>query len=147
MMRHRADMRLLLVEDNPDDLALSLRAFRLAGVTNPITVARDGIEALDQLLQSGMQNLPELVVLDLKLPRLDGIGVLKAIRADARTCLIPVLMLSSSVLDDDMRACYSGGANSYLVKPIDFAEFAGMVALLAQYWLGCNVVPPPLAGT
>jgi len=147
MMRHRADMRLLLVEDNPDDLALSLRAFRLAGVTNPITVARDGIEALDQLFQSGMQNLPELVVLDLKLPRLDGIGVLKAIRADVRTCLIPVLMLTSSVLDDDMRACYSGGANSYLVKPIDFAEFAHMVALLAQYWLGCNAVPPPLAGT
>jgi len=142
MMLHRADMRLLLVEDNPDDLALSLRAFRLAGVVNPISIARDGIDALDQLFQSGVHDLPALVVLDLKLPRLDGIGVLKAIRADPRTCLVPVLMLTSSVLDDDMRACYSGGANSYLVKPIDFAAFAGMVALLAQYWLGCNAVPP-----
>jgi two-component system response regulator len=147
MMLHRSDMRLLLVEDNPDDLALSLRAFRLAGMGNPITVARDGIEALDQLFQPGAQDLPALLVLDLKLPRLDGIGVLKAIRADPRTCLMPVLMLTSSVLDDDMRACYSGGANSYLVKPIDFAEFASMVALLAQYWLGCNAVPPPVAAT
>jgi two-component system response regulator len=143
MMLHRADMRLLLVEDNPDDLALSLRAFRLAGMVNPVTVARDGIEALDQLFHCGGQDLPALVVLDLKLPRLDGIGVLKAIRADPRTCLVPVLMLTSSVLADDMRACYGGGANSYLVKPIDFAEFAGMVALLAQYWLGCNAVPSP----
>jgi two-component system response regulator len=145
MMLHRADLRLLLVEDNPDDLALCLRAFRLAGMVNPVKVARDGVEALDQLFRSGGEGLPALVVLDLKLPRLDGIGVLKAIRADPRTCLIPVLMLTSSVLDDDMRACYDGGANSYLVKPIDFAEFVGMVALLTQYWLGCNAVPPPLA--
>ncbi|GAA4020098.1 response regulator [Actimicrobium antarcticum] len=142
-MPNRTDAPLLLVEDNPDDLALSLRAFRLAGLVNPIVVARDGIDALEQLAMHRGPDLPVLVVLDLKMPRLDGIGVLKAIRADPRTCLIPVLILTSSVLSDDIRACYGVGANSYLVKPIDFAEFASTVALMTQYWLHCNALPPP----
>lgn len=143
-MLHRSDAPLLLVEDNPDDLALTLRAFRLAGLGNPVIVARDGVEALDQLFLHCAARPPALVVLDLKLPRLDGIGVLKAMRADPRTRLIPVLMLTSSILADDLRACYDMGANSYLVKPIDFAEFASMVTLLTHYWMDCNAVPAPL---
>ena len=140
-MSNPPDM-LLLVEDNPDDLALTLRAFRLAKLTNPVVVAHDGVEALDVLFGCNMQALPKLVVLDLKLPRLDGMGVLKAIRADPRTRLIPVLMLTSSMLDDDLVACYKLGANSYLIKPVDFSRFVAMVELLTRYWLTLNQNAP-----
>ena len=133
---------LLLVEDNPDDVALMLRAFRLAKLTNPVLVAHDGIDALDLLLGGGAPVLPKLVVLDLKLPRLDGKGVLKAMRADPRTSLVPVLILTSSLLEDDLRACYALGANSYLVKPVDFSQFVGMVAQLTHYWLTVNQTLP-----
>jgi two-component system response regulator len=133
---------LLLVEDNPDDVALTMRAFRLAGLTHPVVVAHDGVEALDYLLGCGEQALPKLVVLDLKLPRLDGMGVLKAIRADPRTRLVPVLILTSSILDDDLTACYTLGANSYLVKPIDFSQFVAMVTLMTNYWLILNQNAP-----
>jgi two-component system response regulator len=134
---------LLLVEDNPDDVALTLRAFRLARLVNPVVVAHDGVAALDLLFGCEAQALPKLVVLDLKLPRLDGMGVLKAIRADPRACRIPVLMLTSSMLEDDLVACYALGANSYLVKPIDFAQFVEMVAQLTHYWLTLNQTAPP----
>ena len=140
-MPNRTDV-LLLVEDNPDDVALALRAFRLAGVTHPVVVAHDGVEALDCMFGSDAQALPKLVVLDLKLPRLDGMGVLKAIRADPRTCLIPVLILTSSVLDDDLAACYTLGANSYLVKHIDFSRFVATVASMTNYWLTLNQHAP-----
>ena len=133
---------LLLVEDNPDDVALMLHAFRLAKLTNPVLVAHDGVDALDLLLGGGVPVLPKLVVLDLKLPRLDGKGVLKAMRADPRTSLIPVLILTSSLLEDDLRACYALGANSYLVKPVDFSQFVGMVAQLTHYWLTVNQTLP-----
>ncbi|WP_426189793.1 response regulator [Massilia sp. DWR3-1-1] len=135
-MPSRSDL-LLLVEDNPDDEALILRAFELAKVAHPL-VAHDGVEALECLSGCAPEALPRLVVLDLKLPRLDGMGVLKAIRADPRTRLIPVLMLTSSMLDDDLAACYALGANSYLVKPIDFSQFVAMVAQLTHYWLTLN---------
>ena len=133
---------LLLVEDDPDDVALTLRAFRIAKVHTSVVVAHDGVEALDFLFGRGGQALPRLVVLDLKLPRLDGIGVLKAIRADPRTALLPVLILTSSTLDDDLAACYRLGANSYLVKPIDFSQFVAMVTLLSNYWLSLNQNAP-----
>lgn len=133
---------LLLVDDNPDDVALTLRAFRLAGLTHPVVVAHDGCEALDYLCGCGDQALPKLVLLDLKLPRLDGMGVLKAMRSDPRTRLIPVLILTSSILDDDLVACYALGANSYLVKPIDFSQFVAMVTLMIDYWLTLNQNPP-----
>jgi len=135
-MPNRTDV--LLVEDNPDDMALILRAFRLNGLTHPVVIARDGVEALDCLFGCDVQALPRLVVLDLKLPRLDGMGVLKAIRANPRTCLIPVLILTSSVLDDDLAACYTLGANSYLVKPIDFSRLVATVASMMDYWLTLN---------
>ena len=139
-MPNRNDV--LLVEDNPDDVALTLRAFRLNGMTHPVIVARDGVEALDCLFGREEQALPKLVMLDLKLPRLDGLAVLKAIRADPRTCLIPVLMLTSSMLDDDLAACYTLGANSYLVKPIDFSQFLAMSASMTNYWLTLNQNAP-----
>ncbi|MDY7574630.1 response regulator [Actimicrobium sp. CCI2.3] len=139
---------ILLVEDNPDDAALTLRAFRRSQVSNPMVVARDGIEALDFLFARDAfadragQPLPKLVLLDLKLPRLDGIGVLREIRADPRTRLVPVIMLTSSLLDQDLDACYSLGANSYLVKPIDYSEFVDMTRVIATYWLTLNRPPP-----
>ena len=140
-MPNRTDV-LLLVEDNPDDVALILRAFRLNRLTHPVVIARDGVEALDCLFRSDVQALPKLVVLDLKLPRLDGMGVLKAIRANPRTCLIPVLILTSSVLDDDLAACYTLGASSYLVKSIDFSRFVATVASMTNYWLTLNQHAP-----
>lgn len=135
-MPNRTDV--LLVEDNPDDMALILRAFRLNGLTHPVVIARDGVEALDCLFGCDVQALPRLVVLDLKLPRLDGMGVLKAIRADPRTRLVPVLILTSSMQGDDLAACYTLGANSYLVKPIDFSRFVATVASMMDYWLTLN---------
>lgn len=139
---------LLLVDDNPDDVALTLRAFKLVKLLNPVMVVHDGVEALDFLFARGAhhaqrgQPLPKLVVLDLKLPRLDGLGVLKAVRADPRTRLVPVLMLTSSTLQEDLVACYAFGANSYLVKPIDFSEFVDMARLLTTYWLTMNLSAP-----
>ena len=139
---------ILLVEDNPDDVALTLRAFKRSHVLNPIIVARDGIEALDFLFASGDHTsragapLPMLVILDLKLPKLDGLGVLKAMRADERTRLLPVVILTSSKEEQDLIAGYTLGANSYVRKPVDFAEFAEAVKVLGIYWLLMNLSPP-----
>jgi two-component system response regulator len=137
----------LLVEDNEDDAALMLRAFKHAGIQNPVFVARDGIEALDFLFtRESFSNRvghlpPKLVVLDLKLPLLDGLGVLGAMRADPRTSLVPVLILTSSFLEPDLTRCYALGANSYLVKPIDFLEFTEMARILGLFWLTMNRSP------
>jgi two-component system response regulator len=138
---------ILLVEDNPDDVKLTLRAFKRNDMLNPVVLARDGIEALDYLFGRGayakdIRPPPALVLLDLKLPRLDGLGVLKEIRADERTRLIPVVILSSSKEQEDLIRGYSLGANSYVRKPIDFAEFVEAVKRLGVYWLTTNQPAP-----
>jgi two-component system, response regulator len=139
---------ILLVEDNPDDAALTLRAFKRNSMLNPIVVARDGIEALDFLFARGAfaersgKPPPTLIILDLKLPKLDGLGVLRAIRADERTKLIPVVILTSSKEEQDLIQSYSLGANSYVRKPVDFAEFQEAVKLLGIYWLMTNQPAP-----
>ena len=139
---------ILLVEDNPDDVALTLRAFKRSHLMNPIEVARDGVEALDYLFGRGAhenraaEGLPTLVILDLKLPRLDGLGVLKAIRAEERTRFLPVVILTSSKEEQDLISGYTLGANSYVRKPVDFAEFVEAAKVLGIYWLMMNQVPP-----
>ena len=139
---------ILLVEDNPDDVKLTLRAFKRSHILNPIIVAHDGIEALDYLFARDAHSdragapLPTLIILDLKLPKLDGLGVLKAIRADERTRLLPVVILTSSKEEQDLMSGYSLGANSYVRKPVDFAEFAESVKVLGIYWLLMNQGPP-----
>lgn len=138
---------ILLVEDNEDDAALMVRALKRSAVINPVVIARDGVEALDFLFarasfsdRAGMP-LPKLVVLDLKLPGLDGLGVLSAIRADARTRFIPVVILTSSVLEQDVTRSYMDGANAYLVKPVDFMEFLEMTRAIGLFWLTMNRSP------
>ncbi len=139
---------ILLVEDNPDDAALTLRAFKRSHVANPIAEVRDGIEALDFLFARGVYSdratapLPTLIILDLKLPKLDGLGVLKAIREDERTRLLPVVILTSSKEEQDLISSYSLGANSYVRKPVDFNEFLEAVKVLGIYWLMMNQSPP-----
>jgi len=139
---------ILLVEDNDDDVALTLRAFKRSHLMNPVTVVRDGVEALDFLFSRGAYEdrgaaQPTLVILDLKLPKLDGLGVLKAMRADTRTALLPTVILTSSREEQDVIAGYSLGANSYVRKPVDFAEFLEAVKILGIYWLALNQVAPP----
>ena len=139
---------ILLVEDNDDDVALTLRAFKRSHLMNPIVVVRDGVEALDFLFGRGAyqdrnDGPPTLVILDLKLPKLDGLGVLKAMRADPRTALLPTVILTSSKEEQDVIAGYSLGANSYVRKPVDFAEFLEAVKVLGIYWLALNQVAPP----
>jgi len=142
---------ILLVEDNPDDVTLTLRAFKRSHVMNAIDVARDGIEALDYLFARGDYlsrvglPLPTLIILDLKLPKLDGLGVLKAIRAEERTRLLPVVILTSSKEEQDLISGYSLGANSYVRKPVDFAEFVEAVKVLGIYWLMMNQSPPEMS--
>ncbi|TAK84209.1 MAG: response regulator [Betaproteobacteria bacterium] len=139
---------ILLIEDNPDDVKLTLRAFKRSNMLYPIVVLNDGIEALDFLFARGAYGdqsgkpLPTLIVLDLKLARLDGLGVLKAIRADQRTKLIPVVILTSSKEDEDVISSYASGANSYVRKPVDFAEFLEAAKLIGIYWLMTNLPPP-----
>jgi two-component system, response regulator len=139
---------ILLVEDNPDDEALTLRAFEKNNITNEIVVARDGAEALDWLFARGEhegrdpQQLPEVVLLDLKLPKVDGLEVLRQIRADERTKLLPVIILTTSEEESDRLAGYSLGANSYIRKPVDFSQFIEAVRQLGLYWLVLNEPPP-----
>jgi len=143
-----ANKTILLVEDNADDVALTLRAFKRSHLMNPIAVARDGVEALDFLFARGDHAdranapLPTLIILDLKLPKLDGLSVLKALRADDRTRLLPVVILTSSKEEQDLISGYSLGANSYVRKPVDFAEFVEAVKVLGIYWLMMNQSPP-----
>ena len=138
---------ILLVEDNDDDVTLTLRAFKRSHLMNPVVVARDGVEALDFLFARGAYEdrgtaPPTLVILDLKLPKLDGLGVLKAMRADPRTALLPTVILTSSREEQDIIAGYSLGANSYVRKPVDFSEFLEAVKVLGIYWLMMNEAPP-----
>lgn len=139
---------ILLVEDNPDDAALTLHALETNQITNPVVVARDGVEALDYLFATGGHAgrdpgvLPTLVLLDLKLPRIDGLEVLRRLRADARSRLLPVVILTSSNEDEDRLRGYSLGANSYVRKPVDFDEFVRAAGQLGLYWLLLNQAPP-----
>jgi two-component system response regulator len=139
---------ILLVEDNPDDQALTERALRRNNIRNTVVVARDGAEALDWLFGRGQYagrdpaQLPALILLDLKLPKVDGLEVLRQLRADARTRLAPVVILTSSREEQDLTQGYSLGANSYIRKPVDFAQFVDAVRQLGLYWLVLNERPP-----
>jgi CheY-like chemotaxis protein len=134
---------ILLVEDNPDDEALTRRAFDRSGIANDLTVVRDGQEALDYLFGNGSPPvIPALILLDLKLPKVDGLEVLKQIRAHDHTKLIPVVILTSSREETDLVAGYGSGANSYVRKPVDFKDFAESVRQLGLYWLVVNEAPP-----
>lgn len=133
---------ILLVEDNPDDEALALRAFKKSNMSNDIFVARDGQEALDFLFaEEQADNLPAVVLLDLKLPKLDGLAVLKAIRENVSTKRLPVVILTSSKHDEDLVESYNLGANSYVRKPVDFNEFVDAVSQLGMYWMLLNELP------
>jgi two-component system, response regulator len=139
---------ILLVEDNANDEELTLRALRKANIANEVFVARDGQEAVDFLFGTGQRagrelaKMPAVVLLDLKLPKLNGIDVLQRIRADPRTRLIPVVVLTSSSEDEDMLRSYQSGANSYVRKPIEFSAFAHAVTQLGMYWMLINQAPP-----
>lgn len=139
---------ILLIEDNPSDEALTLRALRKHGVANEVMVARDGAEALDVLFLTGdhagrdPEDTPALVLLDLNLPKIGGLDVLKRIRADERTKLLRVVILTSSDEERDLLAGYESGANSYVRKPVEFGEFADAVQQLGLYWLILNAPPP-----
>jgi len=140
---------ILLVEDDPDHAELTLYALREHGVAEDVMVARDGVEALDYLLgptggEEENARLPRVVLLDLKLPKLDGLKVLKRIRAHERTCLLPVVVLTSSDEQEDQITSYQNGANSYVRKPVDFTQLSDAVRQLGQYWLQLNEPPPQL---
>ena len=141
---------ILLVEDNPRDEALTIRALKKSNVLNPVVVARDGVEALDYLFARGahadrsLDALPQVVLLDLKLPKVDGLEVLKALRANELTRLLPVVVLTSSIEEQDMIHSYDLGANSYVRKPVDFAQFIEAVRQLGLYWLVLNEAAPVL---
>ena len=141
-----AERPILLVEDNPHDEELTLRALQKAQVANPVVVARDGAEALDYLLARRLHAanppaLPQVVLLDLKLPKVDGHEVLRTLRASARTRLLPVVILSSSKEQQDLTQSYELGANSYVRKPVDFAQFLEAARQLGLYWLVMNETP------
>ena len=133
---------ILLVEDNPDDEALTLRAFKKNNILNPVVVARDGQEALDSLLKDAATPLPQVVLLDLNLPKINGLEVLKRMRQNERTKFIPVVILTSSREERDVMNGYQLGANSYIRKPVDFDQFATAVRELGMYWLVLNEPPP-----
>jgi two-component system response regulator len=144
---------ILLVEDNADDEALTMRALKKNNITNEIVVARDGVEALDYLFGTGLHAdrdtsiQPELILLDLKLPRVDGFEVLKKLRGDKRTMLLPVVILTSSNEQQDIVSGYGLGANSYVRKPVDFQHFLDAVRQLGLYWLVLNEGAPIDSGS
>lgn len=140
-------VEILLVEDNPNDVELTLRALKKQNLVNKVHVARDGVEALDYVFATGnyanrnMALIPKLVLLDLKLPKVDGLEVLRKIKSNDRTRTIPVVVLTSSREEQDMIESYNLGANSYIVKPVDFDKFLDAVGELGLYWLLLNELP------
>jgi len=141
------EIEILLVEDNQDDLDMALRALRKANLANRIQVARDGAEALEFIFGEGahagrkVENTPKVILLDLKLPKIDGMEVLRRVKNDPRTKLIPVVVLTSSKEQKDVVESYHLGVNSYIVKPVNFESFAAAVAELGMYWLLLNQSP------
>jgi len=135
------DPDVLLVEDNPDDVELTLRALKRARLVNPVRVARDGAEALELLFGEGARLKPKVVLLDLKLPRVSGLEVLERIRGAEATRTLPVVVLTSSREEPDIRRAYELGANSYVVKPVEFEKFVAAVGEVGQYWLVLNQPP------
>lgn len=139
--------KILLVEDNPDDVSLTMRALKSHNITNDVIVAQDGVQAIEYLFgassRPGLPDLPAVVLLDLKLPKINGMEVLQRIRADARTRLLPVVILTSSDEERDVIDGYSLGANSYVRKPVDFVEFTKAAQQLGLYWLLMNRAAPP----
>jgi two-component system response regulator len=140
---------ILLVDDNPDDVDLTMRAFRKGGMSHRVTVVHDGVEALDYLAAVSTDReaaeMPHLVLLDLKLPRLDGLQVLQRIRSNPAIRLLPVVILTSSTEERDLVNSYAHGANSYIRKPVDFQQFVQTLQQIGQYWLLANQPPPLLA--
>lgn len=138
---------ILLVEDNPDDEALTLRALKKNNILNEVVVAHDGVEALDYMFGTGIfagrniKDMPVVILLDLKLPKIDGLEVLRRIRSDERTRLQPIVVLTSSNEEQDIVRSYSLGVNSYVRKPVDFEQFLKAVGMLGMYWLLVNVPP------
>lgn len=141
-------LEILLVEDNPDDVELTVHALRREKLANDITVARDGEEALDFVFCRGQhsdrsfQNPPRLILLDLKLPKIEGLDVLRAIKADPRTKAVPVVIMTSSREERDLVESYKLGVNAYVQKPVDFEQFRGIVKELGLFWLVINQAPP-----
>src|SRR5580692_82390 len=146
-MNETNEVEILLVEDNQDDLDMTLRALRKANLTNHIQTVRDGAEALEYILCQGafagriFENPPKVILLDLKLPKVDGMEVLKRIKGDPRTKMIPVVLLTSSKEQRDVIESYNLGVNSYIVKPVNFEQFAAAVQELGMYWLLHNQPP------
>ena len=138
------DKQILLIEDNADDRDLTIRALKKNNVLNPVAVASDGAEALTMLLGDDHGDLPALILLDLKLPKVDGLEVLRRTRADPRTRVVPIVVLTSSKEDEDLRSAYDLGANGYVRKPVTFSEFTEAVRTLGLFWLLLNQ-PPPVA--
>ena len=142
---------IMLIEDNPDDEALTVRALKKYKIVNEVVVARDGVEALEYLFGEGAhagrdtREMPQVILLDLKLPKLDGLGVLRRLRADDRTKLLPVVILTSSNEEQDRVQGYGLGANSYVRKPVDFDQFVEAAKHLGLYWLVLNEPPPKRA--
>ena len=142
------EQTILLVEDNPTDEDLTLRALKKSNIMNKVVVARDGREALDYIFARGTHagrdatEEPQVVLLDLNLPKIGGIDVLRAVRTDEKTKLLPVVILTSSKEDKDLIAGYSSGANGYVVKPVDFTQFSEAVRQLGLFWLLINQPPP-----
>ncbi len=143
---------ILLVEDEPDDEALTLRALKKSNIKNKVVVAHDGVEALDYLWGRGeyanrdTNSMPQVILLDLKLPKMDGLEFLRHIRSDKRTKLLPVVIMTSSKEEKDIINGYSLGANSYIRKPVDFEKFGEAVRQLGLYWMLLNEAPPSIAG-
>ena len=147
------DKNILLVEDNPDDVKLTLHALKKCNIANKVAVTCDGVEALDYLFGTGahagrdLSDVPAVVLLDLKLPKIDGLEVLRRMRADQRTRRLPVVVLTSSKEEQDIVTSYDLGANSYIRKPVDFDQFIEAVRQLGLYWLLLNEAPPNGKGT
>ena len=138
------DKQILLIEDNADDRDLTIRALKKNNVLNPVAIARDGAEALTMLLGDDHGDPPALILLDLKLPKVNGLEVLRRTRADMRTRVVPIVVLTSSKEDEDLRSAYDLGANGYVRKPVTFSDFTEAVRTLGLFWLLLNQPPPAI---